>query len=156
MPIKVQPEQFRAKSRLTAIRLTLLTLRLMENWKRSVSDYDSAMILVAVVAITSERLTRSDLEADLEDLRVPLPPARAGKCNFSSIAAATGINRETVRRKVGGLVEAGFLGRAEDGQIHFPVGILQRDTTLELVQKQLETLTRSMNEMLRDEVIRSG
>ena len=61
MSIVVDAEQATAKSRMAAIRLALLTARNMDNWRRGVTDYDSAMILITVVAITAERLTRGGL-----------------------------------------------------------------------------------------------
>jgi len=152
--LSVDNEQATANSRLAALRLTTLTLRWMENWRRSVSDYDSAMILLAVVAITAGRLLRSDLEPELRNMANQLPEGRLARCNFSSIAAATGLNRETTRRKVRELVDAGFLVRLQDGSIRFPLGYLQRPETAELVRRQLDTLTRSVNELARDGVLK--
>jgi len=146
-------EQAAANSRPTAIRLVEMTLRCMETWRRRVGDYDSAMIMLAVAAITSGRLLRSDLEPELRDLANPVPEDYLGKCNFSSVAAATGFNRETTRRKVAQLVERGYLERGEDGSIRFPPGYLQRPETAELVRTQLDHFLRTANEMLRDGVV---
>jgi hypothetical protein len=154
LPILVDPEQATAKSRMAAIRLALLTLRCMENWRQRVGDYDSAMILIAVVAITAERLTRITLEADLQSLEAKLPADRLAKCNVSSIASATGINRETTRRKVNELIAAGFLARSEDGGIEFAAGLLQEESTRELVRKQLESVVRVANDLIRDGILR--
>ena len=150
----VDEGEARAKSRLTAIRLTLLTLRCMENWRRDVYDYDSAMVLVAVVAISSERLTRAELDPALGDLAVAFPREELTRCNVASIAAATGLNRETARRRVNRLVERGRLVRGEDGTVDFPPGRLQDAATLELVRKQLDTIVRTVNELCRDGVLR--
>jgi hypothetical protein len=156
MPLIIDEEQAAAQSRLTAIRMTLLTLRCMENWKQDVDDYDEAMILVAVVAITAERLTRSGLEPEMRDLGRPIPPERLARCNVSSIAAATGLNRETARRKVGALVARGLLVRSARGAIAFTPGLLQQDSTLELVRRQLDSVVRFANDLLRDGVLIHG
>lgn len=150
MPIAVDEEQAAAKSRLVGIRMTLLTLRLIENWRRYVRDYDSAIVLLAIAAIASEKLTRTTLEPELEDLRRPMPPERLNGCNISSIAAATGLNRETTRRKVNKLAAAGFVVRRDDGTVAFTEGFTQGGKTLGLVSDQLEALRRAVNDLIRD------
>jgi hypothetical protein len=152
--IAVDEEEALRNSRLTAIRLTGLTLRWMENWRRNVGDYDSAMILLAVVAITAERLVRGDLEPQLKDISRTLPEGALARCSYSSIAAATGLNRETTRRKVQDLVKRGYLVRLDDGSIRFTEGYLQRPETARLVRTQLDSLTRTINDIARDGVLR--
>jgi hypothetical protein len=152
--IILDEERAVANSRPTAIRLVDLTLRSMETWRRRVGDYDSAMIMLSVVAITASRLLRSGLPPELRDIARPVPEEYLVKCSFSSIAAATGLNRETARRKVAQLVERGFLVRTEDGSIRFPSGYLQRPETADLIRTQLDHFISTANGMLRDGVIR--
>ena len=152
--VVIDEDRANANSRLTAIRMTALTLRWMENWRRNVGDYDSAMVLLAVVAITAGRLLRSDLDQNLRDIGQALPDGYLAKCNYSSIAAATGLNRETTRRKVTNLVERGFLVRLEDGSIQFPPGYLQRPQTAELVRTQLNIFTQVVNDLARDGIFK--
>jgi len=142
-----------ANSRLTAIRLALLTSRSMENWREGVGDNDSAMILLAVVAICGERLTRTELPEALRTVATPLPPGFAAECNVSSIAAATGLNRETTRRKVNALLESGFLTRSDEGEISFPIERQQDPATLDFIKKQLEAVVRFANDAIRDGVL---
>jgi hypothetical protein len=156
MNITVDSACARANGRLTAIRLAILTSRFMENWRRGLGDLDLAMILVAVVAITGERLTRAPLDEELRGLETDLPAGVRGECNISSIAAAAGLNRETARRKVNGLIEAGFLARSESGEISFSPDVRQREQTEKLLRKQLEAVVRFTNEMLRDGVLRAA
>jgi hypothetical protein len=148
----IDDEEATAKNRLTAIRLSALTLRWMENWRRNVGDYDSAMILLAVVAITAGRLLRAELDPGLGDMANALPEEALAKCNFSSIAAATGINRETTRRKVTALIERGYLVRLADGSIRFRPGYLQRPEAADLVRVQLEAFTRAANDLVGEGV----
>lgn len=152
MPLKINADQMDAKSRIVALRLVLVTLRCMENWKHDVDDYDRAMILVAVGAITAERLLRSDQSPALATMEEPLPSAMIAKCNVSSIAAATGLNRETTRRKVESLMELGLLTRI-DGSITFAEGIIQERSTQDLVRRQLDHIVKTNNELMRDGVV---
>ncbi|MGZ8285725.1 MAG: hypothetical protein ACXW27_06540 [Allosphingosinicella sp.] len=156
MQLTIDKQASAAMSRLTAIRLALLTSRAMENWRAGVGDNESAMILLAVVAITGERLTRTDLPEAYRDVTTPLPPGYAAGCNISSIAAATGLNRETTRRKVSALVERDFLCRSEQGEISFPAARQQDPETLEFLRKQLEAVTRFANDALRDGVLKAA
>lgn len=153
MQLTIDNDATQANSRLTAIRLALLTSRAMENWREGVGDNETAMILLAVVAITGERLTRTELPADLCSISTPLPPGYAAGCNISSIASATGLNRETTRRKVSALIERGYLSRSPEGEICFPRERQQDPATLEFVRKQLEAVARFANDAIRDGVL---
>ena len=152
MPLTVNAGEMDAKSRIVALRLVHLTLRCMENWKHDVDDYDRAMILVAVGAITAERLLRSESSPAQASLGNPLPSSEIARCNVSSIAAATGLNRETTRRKVDGLIELGLLTRI-DGSITFAPGVIQEESTQDLVRRQLDHIVKTSNELLRDGVL---
>lgn len=156
MPLIVDEETASGASRLTAIALALFTMRCMENWKHDVDDYDGAMILVAVVAITSERLLRTELEPEERKLARAITPERLARCNVSSIASATGINRETTRRKVATLVEKGLLVRGRDGHVAFAPGIMQRASTLELIRRQLHVVVRLANDLTRMGIVKEG
>lgn len=149
MSLTVDDDAFDAASRPTAIALTLFTMRCMEHWKHDVQDYDRAMILVAVVAIRSERLLRAEIEPQERQLERPIGSERLARCNISCIAAATGINRETTRRKVGSLIEQGLLHKLEDGSIGLAPGRLQKASTLQLVRKQLDGVVRLANDLVR-------
>jgi hypothetical protein len=156
MSITVDREAFRANGRLTAIRLAILTSRFMENWRRGIGDLELAMILVVVVAITGERLTRAPLDEELRGLDAELPKGVRGECNVSSIAAASGLNRETARRKVNTLIQAGYLSRSESGEITFSPDVRRRQKTGRLLTMQLEAVVRFTNDLLREGVLRAA
>lgn len=137
-------------SRVTGIRLAILTTRLMEQWRLGRFDAENAMIIVAVIAITSEKLVRAGLSPTERSLEEYLPLTKLQGCNVSSIAAATGINRETVRRRVRRLTDEGSLIRTDAGEIALPPERVSEETALALVRRQLEAVTRFMNETLRD------
>ncbi|HYD37603.1 MAG TPA: hypothetical protein VEA60_08315 [Allosphingosinicella sp.] len=153
MQLTIDNDATEANSRLTAIRLAVLTSRAMENWRADVGDNESAMILLAVVAITGERLTRTELPEPLCSVATSLPPGYAAGCNISSIAAATGLNRETTRRKVAALVERGYVCRCPEGGLCIPADRQQDPATLEFLRKQVEAVARFANDAIRDGVL---
>jgi len=154
MGLAIDSEGADANSRLTGIRLAVLTTRIMELWRRGTRDADTAMIMVAVAAITAERFTRSGLSDDMKALDQTIPLEILAPCNVSSIAAATGLNRETARRRVNALVDAGALVWSEGGEIVFPIGRMQDPETAALVRKLLEAVTRFVNESVKDGALR--
>lgn len=137
------------ESRLAGIQIAMLTLRCMEHYRDVAGDHNSALVLLAVVAISAEKFTRGSLEDDLRSLDAPVPPDKLGICNISSIAIATGFNRETARRYVNRLVERDILQRGPDGTVQFTAGYLQTGEIAELLQLQLDTLSRSVTEFVR-------
>ena len=150
--LTAESETLVRKSRLVGIRLAMLTLRLRENWIRLFGDQETALIVLGIVVISSERLMRTDIDDELENLMVPFPVEQLASCNISSIAAATGFNRETTRRKVEQLAKAGFIIR--DGNvIRLAPGLVQQELVLEVVQSQLAEVRRAVNDLLRMEAV---
>src|SRR6185295_4451363 len=98
-----------------------------ERWRQNLADYDCVMIMIAVIAIGSARLLRAGFPAEYRGLAAPIDPALLGKVNISSIAHATGLNRESARRKVNDLVEQGLLTRFPDGSVGFREGLVQEE-----------------------------
>ena len=95
MSLVVNSAEAEAQSRLIAMRMVALTLRLMERWRGLIHDNDSAMIMMAVALINTESLTRTELvEHGVADIKNGVPPDLLRKCNISSVALATGLNRE--------------------------------------------------------------
>ncbi|MEA3018191.1 MAG: hypothetical protein QOI38_2913 [Sphingomonadales bacterium] len=150
MHLLIDDDNAARNSRLTAIRLAILTARSVELWRRDVHDVQNAMIIVAVIAITSEKLLRADLPPEQRALENYLPLDELQRCNVASIAAATGLNRETARRRVEGLIKAGSLIKTAGGEIALPPERVQEPAALALVRKQLEAVTRFVNDALRD------
>lgn len=155
MAFAVQRTVAGAKSRIVHVSLLGLNLRLMENWRSvhmgangEVLDYDSIAILMAIIVIGAEKLLRTELQPELQTLEVRLPRDRLSKVNLSSIAAATAINRETVRRKVNGLQKAGMVLRGEEG-IRIVHGAVPIESLRGIIDAQLDAITRTANQLLK-------
>lgn len=72
-------------------------------------DMESTLIVIGAVAIGADRFTRGGLNKELQSRSVRMPQEGLAKANLSSIASASGLNREKVRRKVKQLREIGML-----------------------------------------------
>jgi hypothetical protein len=149
--ILVDNDAVENKSRLVHIALLNFNLRFMENWRsaqiasgRAVLDYESLMILMATIVISAERVARTELDLDLQTLVQQLPASKVTKVNLSSIAAATAINRETVRRKVNTLDKEGWLIRDKAG-IRTVHGVVPYEILHSIIGAQLDALTRAVN-----------
>lgn len=114
------------ESRTAGIQMVLWTLRTMEHWREAAGNYNSAMILMAIVAISSEKLTRIALPTEYRALKNAVHDEALTPCNISSIAAASGFNRETARRYANQLIDDGILTRTEGGSIRFVEGFVRR------------------------------
>lgn len=153
MALSVSREVAEAKSRLVHVALLDLNLRLMENW-RSIQiatkglplDHESIMILMAIIVIGAEKLLRVELIPEQQTLAHQFPENRLSKVNFSSISAATAINRETVRRKVNYLEGAGMLTRDKDG-IRVVHGVVRFEDLQKIIEAQLDAVRRTVNQL---------
>lgn len=153
MSLAIDEENACAKSRLVAHRLISMQLRLLELWQQVTGGHEEALIVMAIVAITGDRLTRSDLDPELRNMAHPVPRALLGRCNISSIAAATGLNRETARRAINRLIERGILERSADRSINFTTGRMQGANAYRISEIQREEFVRTANALVRDGVL---
>lgn len=151
---ELSDKEMETKSRPSVIALCVLTLRLMENWRAVVSqatgratDTDCTMIVMAVVAIGAEKFTRTHLDSALHNLETAMPQGHLNKSNLSSIASATGINRETVRRKVSGLEKVGILENNEVDGIRVTPSFASRDEVRGIVQAQVDAIARATTQL---------
>ena len=130
-----------------------MQLRLHAVWREVTGGHEESLILMAVVAITGDRLHRHEIDPELRDMAKPVPRPLLGKCNISSIASATGLNRETARRAINKLIDRGILERCPNRSIHFTPGRMQGDNAYRISQAQLEEFARAANALLRDGVL---
>ena len=149
MSIRVDEAQFEENGRLAGIAIAGYTLRAMERWRAHLTDYDCVMIMISVIAISAERLLRTGLPAEYRSLDSAIDPALLGKVNISSIAHATGLNRETTRRKVNELVEQELLTRFEDGSVGFRPGLVQKERVRGQIRGQLGEIAAIANQLMK-------
>ncbi len=162
MAVTIDETQASTKSRLVLVTFTTLTMRLMERWWNLAShlmgrtpDYESIMILGAVFSINSEKLLRSEIDLSLQSLEVPMPYELLSDSNVSSVSAATGLNRETTRRRVNTLVKEGVLVR-EGAALRLAHGMMQDPLVREMLQAQLETFRMASDQLDRLAVLQHG
>lgn len=145
-----------ANSRPVGLRIALMTLRLLENWRAHLGlDQDCALIILATAAITMEKFTRLDFEPEHRDIRCTMPADLLTRCNVSSIAAATGLNRETARRKVQTLLSGGQLIADDKGSLRLSPEYTREVQTAEMMSSQLLTLVQTANGLLKDNILRA-
>lgn len=149
MPIRIDEAQFDEKGRLAGIAVAAYTLRAMEKWRARLTDYDCVMIMIAVIAITAGRLLRTDVAPEYRRLDQPMERPMLARCNISSIAHATGLNRETTRRKVNDLIEQELLTRDADGSVRFRTGLVQEDRIRDQLRGQLGEIAALANQLIR-------
>jgi hypothetical protein len=102
--------------------------------------------------IRSERLLREDLDLANKAFEADLAEELLSPCNIASIAVASGFNRETTRRKVERLIEAGKLVR--DGPVvKFDQAFFQEDVFINMIDAELDNVVKTSNELLRDGVM---
>ena len=149
MPLRVDEAQFEENGRLAGIAIAAYTLRAMERWRAHLTDYDCVMIMVSVIAISSERMLRAGIPPEYQSLNAPIDPAMLAKVNISSIAHATGLNRETARRKVNDLVEQELLVRFEDGSVGFRAGLVQEQGIRSQIRGQTGEIAAIASQLMK-------
>ena len=149
MPLRVDEAKFEECGRVAGIAIAAYTMRAMERWRATLTDYDCVMIMVSVIAISAERLLRAGIPEEYRSLSAPIDPAMLSKVNISSIAHATGLNRETTRRKVNDLVEDELLTRFEDGSVGFRPGLVQEDRIRSQVRGQIGEIAAIVNQLVK-------
>ena len=140
--------QFRFNDRLAGIRLGALFLRQRRAWAELFGGDDAAAVMIAIAVIRSERILRDPSNSGTKSFSEAIPDGELGPINISSIATATGINRETARRKVRELIHAGKLV-ADDEGLRFAPGFTQEPAFAEAVREVVENLRSAANDLLR-------
>jgi CRP-like cAMP-binding protein len=135
-----------AKAKTSALRTAavLLARYQIHSLRRVFEEFDRDILLpillgeIALHNIGALEHGTDDLQLDTRDVICDADEeavARMRPCNAYSIAAATGLPRETVRRKIGRLVELGWIRRQDNGHLylsaralkHFGVLLCSRD-----------------------------
>lgn len=150
--LKFPEDDIADHSRVIAVRIALFYMRILEEWKTALPDYESVAIMFAVISVNAERLTRMTVPAELRSLDHPLSGDWVARCNYSSIASATGMSRETVRRKVKRLVEMGILSRVDDEGVRIHPRFASSGQSKRSLLRQGRALVRVVQQLVDDGV----
>jgi DNA-binding MarR family transcriptional regulator len=160
MLLTVNKPTSEAKSRVALIYVLALNLRLMEGWRRTQArilgdplDCESTLILMAIIVIGAENLLRSGEIGEFENLAVPMDVTCLRRCNLSSIAATTGLNRETVRRKVKALEKLGMVVREAGEGVRMADLLMQRDEIRDAVKDQLASIAGTVERLQKEDLL---
>jgi hypothetical protein len=111
-------------------------------------DIDLAIIAGAAALAATESLMRdAAMRRTFADISTVIGDLQRG-CNALSIAAATGLPRETVRRKMGRLVEMGVLVRRDDGNYIWQAGVLQGAPHRQMLEEWASETLRLVNDCI--------
>lgn len=113
-------------------------------------DIDLAIIAGAAGLVVAESAMRDPvMRRKYASMDMMLGDQQRG-CNALSIAEATGLPRETVRRKMNRLVEMGILARRGVGDYIWQPGVMQTSPYRKLIEEISNETLRLMNECLDD------
>ena len=157
MRLKLNPGAAESKLRLVGLQLALSGLRMGEEYRRTIArDLDSVVVVLAVIAIALERALRTRADITLYDVKNAIAINDVTPCNVASIAAATGLNRETARRKVNNLVKRGILRKLAGGAIVFTDEMRSSPALADMLCRQVNEVARLTNILLQHDIIVPG
>ena len=139
----------RAGERAKTIAAFEITLRIMRKAIDCFPDHDMESILVfmTVAAASTSRHLRDEAVLDLVD-QEPLPDRLHRPTSGRAIAEAMGLPRETVRRRINSLVEAGLLTR-DGGGVRTSSGLLNRGRLMEFARFMAQELSAASSRLAR-------
>lgn len=142
MKFRVHPDRAEAQLRPIALNAANGVLRTMEDFRRAYgNDLDTVMIVLAVAA-TSMAPHSQFGAAEYADQKRPIPDEALAPCNIASITVATGLPRETARRKVHRLIRDGILRRRKNGSLALVFDAESRAPLYEAVRRQAHQTAR--------------
>lgn len=114
-------------------------------------DYEAILIYWSVVVASVGRYLRNDDQLKLiENGGQPLPPEEHHPISARAIAEATGLPRETVRRKIAALVAEGYLAQDSRGVRTTPGLLEQRGNGpfVSQASREIKRMAQGMETML--------
>ena len=143
----IDPQSVRDESRLVVMEIVRTLMRLTEGFQQIFGpDLDRVMIVLAVGVITGERPVRAAAAPDVvRRFGVPIPSEDLVRCTALGIAAATGLPRETARRKMQRMIDDGLLVQDEVVGVRVNPDILQQVEFQELVVRHAGEIARLTN-----------
>ena len=122
-------------------------------------DYEAILIYWSVVVASVGRYLRNDDQIKLiEGGGQPLPEEEHHPVSARAIAEATGLPRETVRRKIAALVAGGYLAQDNRGVRTLPGLLDQRSNGafVTLASREIKRMAHAMETMLQQSERASG
>lgn len=151
--IRLDTQAADQNSRLALIIFNLSTMRQMELWREAMTsilgripDAEDVLIIAAIQATGGEKLLSAAEQASFRNLSTDIPYDILTSCNVLSIAAWTGINRETVRRRSNRMIEEGLLVK-NNGSLHVSDAVMRSPVAREAVHKQLSSLRSTLHRL---------
>ncbi len=146
----VDPDAVRNESRLVTLEVGISMLRLIGIYQEVFGpDPNRLMIVIAVGAITTERPVRDpNAPEHFARFGVPIPSADMARCTALAVSAATGLPRETTRRKIRQMIDDGLLIRDEPVGVRINPDIVQRPEFQVIVRRHAGEIARLTNALL--------
>lgn len=137
------------KKAIPACEVLLRLIRAITATQRSdLADLETSVIYIAVACASGSGALRDPAVLEMLDAGLPIPDAARQPVSRRAIAESTGLPRETVRRKIGVLIEKGFL--VEDGAgVRTPPDPLSHHRNLEFVRELIHELERAPARLAR-------
>lgn len=128
-------------------RHTLRTMRLFADLFGN--DYDLVMIFLSVAEVGLQAVFHlAAINPEMVEIKALYERLSSAGMSVFSIAEATGIARETVRRKVHQLVSKGFLAiRDKDKNVYLPASALAQSEMMEIMNlyvTEISTMVRTI------------
>lgn len=139
----------RGNSRLFIALMATMMLRVDSHRRRVFGDIDLSTISDTVGLAAAEAVMRDASSRDrYRSLETVIGITNQRGINALSIAQATGIPRETVRRKLKLLVKRGFALEQAPGRYIIKPGVVQKPEHLAIYERCMHEAVRFMNECL--------
>ncbi len=146
--------EFSEKSRVFMYEMSELFCKILPRFSELMdNDLSKLLILQAVGAANVQRLMASSQRGPYESIDVRIPPELQVPSNALSIADATGLPRETVRRKLKELLASGFVVEDDRGGYRLKPGRLQVDDLQAIYYAYFKAMVEVMEACLEAKLI---
>lgn len=149
-------EEFSDKSRVFMYQMSEMLCRILPVYNDFFNGDMAKFLLVnALAAANVQRLMSSPLRQDYEDIETRVPAELQVPANALSLAEATGMPRETVRRKLKELLASGMLVEDERGGYRLRPGALQTQELLGIYFANFKAMAEVMEACLEAGLVES-
>lgn len=145
--IALDTEQYEKISRVFAYHFSDFVQRFWQVYVGVVGNDLQKVIIFHTISLASSPLVANDPEAlgPYKSMRLPLPAEMQVPCSALSVAEATGLPRETTRRKIKEMVAENLLQEDPRGGYRLATGVLQRPEIVAIFEQNVRSLVRFTN-----------